>query len=381
MKASCYYCIPTVTSLTLYFVPKFILVSSSLCLTKRPRDAIIVGYVKDKEVFVMDLSNIVGNDSLKKLISSHIRNHTLSHAYIIEGPQGSGKRTIAREICKALCCTSPDPSLPCGECRSCRRIDEGYNTDIYTLNRGDKATIQVEQIREMTATLGYYPDDGDCKIYVIEEAEKMTTQAQNALLLSLEEPPSYVVFLLLTSDAAALLETVRSRAQVLKTQLFPAPFVIQWLKETKAGKRADEEALANAASVSRGALGAALSALNSKGSKSSAIAADAKRLVELLCADSKAEAVVFASAMKYTRLEFESFFDYAIFAVRDLMAAKVNSDTTTFYPDSEAAKAISSRTRIAKLMRIYNALLCAKDDITVGNAHIYAVMTTLAASV
>lgn len=329
----------------------------------------------------MDFQNIIGNNSLKTLISSHIRSKTLSHAYIIEGLVGSGKKTLAKEISKALCCENKNDSLPCQKCRSCLRTDEGYNTDIYTLSKGDKATISVDDVREMTQTLGYYPDDGDVKIYIIEDSERMTVQAQNALLLSLEEPPSYVVFLLLTVDASLLLETVRSRAQTLKTETFSASFVANWLRSLPEAKRHSDEEISTAASVSRGALGAALSTLTEKSSKSAAITSDASTLIDLLCKDSKSEAIIFASGLKYSRAEFELFFDYAVFAVRDLLSAKCNSDTTVFYADTETAKDKSSRTRITKLMRIYDALLSARDDITQSNAHIYAVMTTLAASV
>ncbi len=324
-------------------------------------------------------ADIVGNAQLKALIGNHVKNKTLSHAYIIEGPAGSGKRLIAREICKALCCTGKSDRLPCNSCRECKRIDEGLNTDIMTVSRGEKASIMVDDIREMTATLGYYPDDGDCKVYVIEEADRMTPAAQNALLLSLEEPPSYVVFLLLTEDSTSLLETVRSRSQTLKTEIFPTSFVAQWLRSHPKAKGSSDADIASAAAVSRGALGAALSVLCDKSSKSAAISRDAARLVELLCSDSRAEAIVFASTIKYSRAEFEEFFDYALFALRDLIAAKSKSGTTLFYADIEDAANDASRLKMPKLIRIYDALISAKEDITVNNAQIYAVMTTLAA--
>ncbi|MBQ4066439.1 MAG: AAA family ATPase [Clostridia bacterium] len=328
----------------------------------------------------MDFKNIIGNDSLRSLIGNHIKNKTLSHAYIIEGPKGSGKRTLAKEICKALMCESPSPDLPCGSCRSCKRIEEGYNTDIFVLTRGDKATIPVEEVRNMTATLGYYPDDGDCKVYIIEDADRMTPQAQNALLLSLEEPPSYVVFLLLTEDSTALLETVRSRAQRLKTEVFSPAFTAEWLKKQPAAAKASENAISSAATVSRGSLGLALSTLSSKSTKEASISADASRLVELLCTGSRAEAIVFASGIKYSRAEFEQFFDYAILAVRDILYAKYSSFTPAYYTDSSIPKELSSKLKMTKLTHIYDALICAKDDITRYNAQTYAVMTTLAAS-
>ncbi len=328
----------------------------------------------------MDFEKIIGNDSLKSLIGSHIRNKTLSHAYIIEGPRYSGKKTLAKEICKALCCEAPGETLPCGVCRSCKRIEDGYNTDIYTLNSGDKASIQVQDVREMTSTLGFYPDDGDVKIYVIEEADKLTTQAQNALLLSLEEPPAYVVFLLLSENSQNLLETVRSRAQIFRTQTFSTDFTARWLTDNPAAKRASQEAVYSAATVSRGALGAALLALSDKTSTASAISKDAGKLVELLCKNQKSETIAFASGMKYSRREYEDFFDYALFAVRDLISVKCGGCDTAYYPDEDTAAEIARLSKLSKLSNIYSALVSAKDDITKNNAHIYAVMMTLAAS-
>ncbi len=327
-----------------------------------------------------DFKNIVGNDNLKALIANHIRNKTLSHAYIIEGPKGSGKRTMAMEICKALCCENRDGALPCDICRSCKRIADGYNTDVFRLTRGEKASISVQDVREMTDTLGYYPDDGEVKIYIIEEAEKMTAQAQNALLLSLEEPPSYVVFLLLTDDATSLLETVRSRAQILKTETFSTAFTAEWLKNHPDFKNATFEDISSAATVSRGSLGLALSTITEKNSKAAAITADALKLVELLVCKNRSETIVFASGIKYSRVEFEDFFDYCIFAVRDLLSAKFQSDTTTCYADINTARELASKVKLTKLTKIYDALLSAKDDITKHNAQVYAVMTTLAAS-
>ncbi len=329
----------------------------------------------------MDFKKIIGNESTLSLIAAHIKSKTLSHAYIIEGPKGSGKRTIAKEIAKALSCESPTPSLPCGNCRSCRRVEEGLNTDIYTLTKGDKASIQVDPVREMTDTLGYYPDDGDYKVYIIEEAEKMTTQAQNALLLSLEEPPSYVVFLLLTEDSMSLLETVRSRALKLKTEVFSTEFCAEWLRSHPLCKRATEEQIADACAVGRGSLGKALSTISEKNSHSASISKNAARLVELLCTGTPSDAIIFASTMKYSRSEFEEFFEYALFAVRDLIASKCQSQTTTYYSSSEVAANLASRIKMAKLSAMYDALVLAKDDITKNNAQIYAVMTTLAASV
>ena len=328
----------------------------------------------------MDFENIFGNKPLISLMAGHIRNHSLSHAYIIEGPEGSGKRTIVKEICKAIYCSSSDSSLPCNTCKDCKRTENGYNTDIYRLSLNDKASISVNDVREMTDTLGYYPDDGNVKVYIIEDCEKMTPQAQNALLLSLEEPPSYVVFFLLTTDSSALLETVRSRSQTLKTQIFSIEETANWLRAQNAAKNTDESSINTASAISRGSLGKALTAISKKESKNASMASNAKTFVELLCSGSRSDAIVFAAGIKYSRAEFEQFFDYAIFAIRDILACKYKNPRTTFYGNIENARELSNKMQITKITAIYDSLVSAKEDITKNNGHICTVMTTLAAS-
>jgi len=326
-------------------------------------------------------SKLIGNESLKSLLEKHILNKTLSHAYIIEGPKNSGKKTFAKEICKALNCENKKDALPCNRCKACNRIDEGYDTDIYYLSRGEKASIAVEDIRAMTATLGYYPDDGDVKIYIIEEAEKMTTQAQNALLLSLEEPPEYVFYLLLCEDSSQLLETVRSRAQTLKTELFDPGIIAEFLRDYPKTKNMKSSDIDSAAAMARGALGNALDILVSRDNSNTRIDADARRFIELMCSDKRSDAIIFATSLKYTRLEYEYFFDSAVLALRDLLAIKYDCDNISFYDDTCACEALSSRFKIRRIVSLYNALLEAKEDICQNNVTPNTVMITLATDV
>ena len=194
------------------------------------------------------MPNIVGNRTLLERFDRDIQDGTLSHAYILEGPVGSGKHTLAQRICAALACeygvrqhavvddmqtsmfddlfsapavdkpaVEPD-EIPCGECRSCKKVLEGICPDIQIIGRDGKATIGVDAIRFLKTDVYMPPNDLDVKIYIIEDAETMTPQAQNALLLTLEEPPAYVLFLLLCNGAENLLETIRSRAPILHTE-------------------------------------------------------------------------------------------------------------------------------------------------------------------
>ena len=170
----------------------------------------------------MAFDALIGSEALRKRLATDVREGKLSHAYIIEGAVGSGKRTLARELCAALACTDRESGrIPCGTCMACRKIYEGKCPDIIRITRGTKAGIGVDDVRFLRADVLTPPNDLDSKIYIIEDADTMTVQAQNALLLTLEEPPAYVLFLLLCQSATAMLETIRSRAP--KVTLRPVP--------------------------------------------------------------------------------------------------------------------------------------------------------------
>lgn len=171
-----------------------------------------------KEIF----PEIAGNPLLKERLAPKLLGGNLPHALILEGKSGSGKRTFAQEIAMAAACerrADQTLPLPCGNCESCRKIRENLSPDILRVARAPgKATLGVEAVRGLRESVRTVPNDLDVKIYIIEDADTMTVQAQNALLLTLEEPPRYVLFLLLVTDAGALLETIRSRAPVYRTQ-------------------------------------------------------------------------------------------------------------------------------------------------------------------
>ena len=182
-----------------------------------------------------DFDDILGNERLRQRLGRDIRANKLSHAYILEGAPGFGKHMMALSIAAALACENREgesTSIPCRSCPSCKKILSGNSPDVQYINRGEYATLGVDAIRAMHADVYVAPNDCDKKIYIIEEAHLMTTQAQNALLLILEEPPSYVQFLLLCDSAEPLLETVRSRAPVLRLQPIDRQTLDRHLVET-----------------------------------------------------------------------------------------------------------------------------------------------------
>lgn len=167
-----------------------------------------------------DFSALIANDGLCDHFSSAVRSGSLSHAYILLGASGTGKHTLALEIAAALNCEEKSHKgspIPCRRCASCRRIFSRDCADvIYVSREKDRATLGIESVRFIKNDVSVYPNDGDHKIYIIEDAHTMTVQAQNALLLTLEEPPPYVIFLLLCENSEDILETIRSRAPIMR---------------------------------------------------------------------------------------------------------------------------------------------------------------------
>ena len=167
----------------------------------------------------MGFDKLLGNDQLKENLRAARCKGRLSHFYLLSGPQGSGKHTLADLIAAAMLCKEPDG--PCGICRSCRKILSGNHPDYITIDDPTKKTVPVDLIREARADIFVRPNEGDKKIYLFPRAQDMGIPGQNALLKVLEEPPAYGVFLLLTDNPEKLLPTVRSRCVELKLRALP----------------------------------------------------------------------------------------------------------------------------------------------------------------
>lgn len=162
--------------------------------------------------------NIIGQDQAKEHFQTAIETGNISHAYIINGETGSGRRMLADAFAKTLQCEKRQGSDACDGCKSCHQAESGNHPDIRYITH-EKASISVDDIREqLNNDIQIKPYSSGHKIYIIPDANKMTEQAQNALLKTIEEPPAYAVILLLTDNLNALLPTIQSRCVTINTK-------------------------------------------------------------------------------------------------------------------------------------------------------------------
>ncbi len=165
-----------------------------------------------------DFNSIIGQEQMIEHFKSAIEMDKVSHAYIIQGDYDSGKKLMASVFAKALQCEQKGTE-PCNHCTSCLQADTGNQPDIIYVSHEKPNSIGIHDVREqMNASIGIKPYSSDYKIYIVDEAEKMTAEAQNALLKTIEEPPAYAVIFLLTTNLGKLLPTILSRCVVLNIQ-------------------------------------------------------------------------------------------------------------------------------------------------------------------
>lgn len=308
--------------------------------------------------------NIIGNRSLTEKLSADIDAGSFSHAYIIEGARGSGKRLVARSICAALSCEkrgNADTAVPCFACDSCRKIMSGGSPDIITIGGNDRTSVGVDTVREIKNGIYIAPNDLDIKAYIIENADLMTIQAQNAFLLSLEEPPPYIIFFLICENSVSLLETVRSRAPTLRTQRLDSAEIEEYLtaNDRRAAQLMNDEPdeLRTIVQMCDGSIGYALELLDAKTRKAVIEAhTTVERIIMSLTQHGKTAVIEAISSLGTKRTDVCQQLRYLQSAVRDLILLKNSNEVRLcFYSDRERASELAACITARSLFKLYDS--------------------------
>ncbi|MGB8890006.1 MAG: DNA polymerase III subunit gamma/tau [Candidatus Korobacteraceae bacterium] len=209
-------------------------------------------------------SEVIGQDHVTRTLKNAIEQGRIAHGYIFSGHRGIGKTTIARILAMALNCQSQDHPVPepCGVCDSCREIRAGNAVDVIEI---DAATNRgIDEIRELREAARYRPARDRFKIYILDEAHQITDAAFNALLKTLEEPPSHIVFMMATTQPEDIPQTIRSRCQHFSFHAVRFDDIVQQLRDIakQEGIEADDNALAMLAEVGDGSMRDALSIMD-----------------------------------------------------------------------------------------------------------------------
>ena len=201
----------------------------------------------------MGFEGLLGNERLRENLEAAVSSGRISHFYLICGPEGSGKRTLARLLAAAILCRGTHK--PCLSCSACRKVLANAHPDFITVDDPEKKTVAVDLIRRAKSDIYVQPNEADHKIYLFPRGQDMGIPGQNALLKVLEEPPAYGVFLLLTDNPEKLLPTVRSRCVELRMTGLPETLLRKQLCDSF--PEAEQDAVTAAIARSGGYLGQA----------------------------------------------------------------------------------------------------------------------------
>ena len=278
------------------------------------------------------------NRTEKEKLLSEIASGKLSHAYLIEGGEGCGKTYFARFAAAAVLCTGDKP--PCGKCPSCVKALAGSHPDLFYFSPDKKASMGVETVRDIKKSLFFMPNDGDRKVYIIDDAQKMTVQAQNALLKFIEEPPASVLFFIVADKKESLLPTVVSRTRIISLAPSDNADIRRFLMSES--KKSGGEQIDEAINMAEGSPGKALKLLCRDFSRQRQLCLD---FMPVLVSTSKSDAMAFLLSMKLNRDGVKEFFTLLMTALADVMNARFGRATRLLSRDAAAeyAKSITDR--------------------------------------
>lgn len=317
-------------------------------------------------------SKVIGHDAVCEHLHTALVRKTVSHAYLFEGIAGVGKTTMAMEFIKALLCTEPQAEhMACGRCSSCITLESGNHPDVVWIDREDKATIGVKVIREkLIQDIRIMPYQSTHKVYVIREAHTMTPEAQNALLKTLEEPPSYALIILLAESSTAFLPTVLSRVIQLRFQPLAEELITEALIERLQLPRYHVSLVA---ALSQGSLGLAQELASSE--EFTAMRGELAQMMESLHRKRESEIFRYAELFDKYKERQDSLFGLMLIWLRDLLIYHVTGDSSGMMTQDkrEVLETIAKEYETEEILGMFAAVSKTQDAIRKGAQYAFAV--------
>ena len=317
-------------------------------------------------------TGVVGHEAIRERLAAALNQDTVSHAYLFEGIEGVGKHTMARAFIKALLCTEPQAQhMPCGHCVSCRTLDSGNHPDVSWIGREGKNSLGIRQIRErLVADVRTQPYQSAYKVYVIEDADLMTPEAQNALLKTLEEPPAYAVIILLATTGTGFLPTVLSRVITIRFQPLPAEVITQALADRL--KMSPEQAAVTAA-LSRGSLGYALKLAGSQAFNT--MRAELNTILAELPHMNPVQVLSLADFFDRYKDQQDTVFSLIKLWYRDLLMYRTNRDENSLITrdQAEAIRTLAAASTTGEILKQFSNVQKAEDSIRQGAQYAFTI--------
>ena len=309
--------------------------------------------------------DIFGNERQKSFFEALIREGKLSHAYILEAPTGGGKKMFALRTAAVL--AAADDVLEERD-KKCRRILEGLSPDVRILSRGEdgKKTIGVDAVRDFTASVYLAPSELGFQFYIFDEADRITPQAQNALLKIVEEPPRNVYLFLLCENALSLLTTVRSRAQKVSLQVFDESALADYARRVKLSGADDAAKLGFAVRMANGAIGRLRTILENGESEFAAYSA-AKQAVEGQAM--KGRGISYYEFLKricdfvQTREALEALTGYLLSAYGDIARARCTEEAPPVFFSEDEVRRYAMTFDTGSIVKSFDAVNSVKGDL------------------
>lgn len=304
----------------------------------------------------MRFDGFYGNGHVKELLSAAFDSGRIPHAYLIEGPRGSGRRTLAKIIAAACVCSAEDAQTPCGECPHCVKAATGNHPDIRVFESGSgPRSFSVDTVRSIRAEAFVAPNEAARKAFILTDIQNMTEAAQNALLKILEEPPAFLTFILTCDGRSRVLETVRSRCRMLALSPLSEDDAVRVLSARFPDL--DEPLLRQAAQNAGGIVGRAAEGLSSEGAEKAS--EDAEAVARALCGAREYGLLRLSGALEKDRARLTALLELLPLFFRDAISAKVQGDAFTGF--SGSARELGRRLTLRQLYTLTRTALDARS--------------------